>query len=200
MHEGGIVPLVIGALELLLLASLSAVVFRRIRIPYTIGLVVVGIVLAIAHNKLDVLEPMRLVRLTPDVVLYLFIPTLIFPAAVRLDLQLLKQNAYLIFLLTLPGLIVSTLIVGGVVGAVTPLTWGTAMLFGALISATDMVAVVALFEELKVPRRLSILVEGESLFNDAVAVVLFGGILSAISSDAGGPVLFTRPRADCETA
>jgi CPA1 family monovalent cation:H+ antiporter len=148
----GVVLPVIGVLELLLLASLSAVAFRRIRFPYTIGLVIVGVVLAIAERHLDVLEPMRLIRLTPEVVLYLFIPTLIFPAAVRLDLQLLKRNLVLILLLALPGLIVSTLIVGGVVGAVTPLAWSTAMLFGALISATDPVAVVALFGELRVAR------------------------------------------------
>ena len=190
MHEDGIVQLLIGVLGLLLLASLSAVVFRRLRFPYTIGLVVVGVVLAVAESHLDFLEPMRGIRLDPELFLYLFIPTLIFPTAVRLDLQLLKQNGYPILLLAVPGLIVSTLIVGGVVGLVTPLAWGTAMLFGALISATDPVAVVALFEELKVPRRLSILVEGESLFNDAIAVVLFGGILSAIVSDARGPALF----------
>jgi CPA1 family monovalent cation:H+ antiporter len=152
MDDGGVVLPVIGVLELLLLASLSAVAFRRIRFPYTIGLVIVGVVLAIAERHLDVLEPMRLIRLTPEVVLYLFIPTLIFPAAVRLDLQLLKRNLVLILLLALPGLIVSTLIVGGVVGAVTPLAWSTAMLFGALISATDPVAVVALFGELRVAR------------------------------------------------
>jgi monovalent cation:H+ antiporter, CPA1 family len=190
MDEGGVVRLVIGVLQLLFLASLSAVVFRRIGFPYTIGLVVVGVALAIAANVVDFLEPMRLIRLTPEIILYLFIPTLIFPTAVRLDPQLLRQNVYPIVMLAFPGLIVSTLIVGGVVGAITPLAWSTAMLFGALISATDPVAVVALFEELKVPRRLSILVEGESLFNDAVAVVLFGGILSAISSTADGPVLF----------
>ena len=181
--------LVIGIVELLLLASLSAVAFRRIPIPYTIGLVIVGGLLAVAQDHLGFLEPVRLIRLTPDLVLYLFIPTLIFPAAVRLDLQLLKQNLYPILLLALPGLILSTVIVGGVVGAVTPLTWSTAMLFGALISATDPVAVVALFAELKAPGRLSIVVEGESLFNDAVAMVLVAGILSAINSDARGPVL-----------
>jgi CPA1 family monovalent cation:H+ antiporter len=176
----------------LLLASLSAVAFRRLRFPYTIGLVIVGVLLAIAEHHLSFLEPMQLIRLTPEVVLYLFIPTLIFPAAVRLDLPLLKQNAYLILLLALPGLILSILIVGGVVGAVTPLAWSTAMLFGALISATDPVAVVALFAELTVPGRLAIVVEGESLFNDAVAMVLFASILSAIGSDAGGPALLAR--------
>jgi len=154
--------------------------------------VVVGGLLAVAQHRFDFLEPMRLIRLTPEIVLYLFIPTLIFPAAVRLDLPLLKQNVYVILLLALPGLILSSLIVGGVVGAVTPLAWSTAMLFGALISATDPVAVVALFEELKAPGRLSVVVEGESLFNDAAAMVLVAGILGAINSDAGGPALLAR--------
>jgi CPA1 family monovalent cation:H+ antiporter len=194
MDEHGVVVPLVGVLELLLLASLSAVAFRRIRFPYTIGLVIVGAVLAVAENHLDLhfLEPMRHIRLTPEVVLYLFIPTLVFPAAVRLDLPLLKQNVYLILLLALPGLVVSTLIVGGIVGAMTPLAWSTAMLFGALISATDPVAVVALFEELKVSGRLSVVVEGESLFNDAAAMVLFASILSAISSDTHGPVLLAQ--------
>jgi CPA1 family monovalent cation:H+ antiporter len=190
--EGDVVRPVIGVLELLLLASLSAVALRRLRFPYTIGLVLVGVLLAVAQDHLDFLQPMRLIRLTPEVVLYLFIPTLIFPAAVRLDPPLLKQNAVPILLLALPGLILSTLIVGGVVRAVTPLAWGSALLFGALISATDPVAVVALFGELKVPGRLANAVEGESLFNDAAAMVLFTGILSAIDSDAPGPVLLAQ--------
>jgi monovalent cation:H+ antiporter, CPA1 family len=196
MDEGVLVVPVVGVLELLLLASLSAVTFRRLRFPYTIGLVVVGVVLAVAEKNLDFLEPMRLIRLTPEIVLYLFIPTLIFPAAVRLDLQLLKQNMYPILLLALPGLILSTVIVGGVLGLVTPLAWSTALLFGALISATDPVAVVALFQELKVPGRLSVMVDGESLFNDAVAMVLFMGILSARASDAGGAALLARGAAN----
>jgi monovalent cation:H+ antiporter, CPA1 family len=196
MSEGGLVLPLIGALELLLLAALAAVGFRRIGFPYTIGLVFVGIVLAIVESKLDILEPMRHIRLTPEIVLYLFIPTLIFPAAVRLDLQLLKRNGFPILLLALPGLVLSTVIVGGIVGAVTPLAWSTAMLFGALISATDPVAVVALFEELKAPARLSVVVEGESLFNDAAAMVLFASILSAINSDARGATLVAQASAN----
>jgi CPA1 family monovalent cation:H+ antiporter len=189
MDEGGVVLPVIGVLELLLLASLSAVAFRHIRFPYIVGLVIVGVLLAVAQNDLGFLAPIRLIRLTPEIFLYLFIPALIFPAAVRLDPKLLKQNLYPILLLALPGLIVSTVIVGGVAGGLTPLTWSSAMLFGALISATDPVAVVALFEELKVPRRLSIVVDSESLFNDAAAMVLFTGILLAINSDDRGPVI-----------
>jgi CPA1 family monovalent cation:H+ antiporter len=192
MHERGIVLLVIGVLELLLLASLSAVAFRRIRFPYTIGLVIVGVILAVAENHLGFLEPIRLIRLTPDVVLYLFLPTLLFPAAVQLDPSLLRRDLHPILLLALPGMILSTVIVGGVVGALTPLSWSTALLFGALISATDPIAVVALFKELKVPNRLAVLVDGESLFNDATAIVLFTVILSEIGSDTRGPVLLLR--------
>ena len=189
MHESSLVLLVIGVVDLLLLASVSAVVFRRIQFPYTIGLVIVGVLLAISPDRLGLLEPIRLIRLTPDVVLYLFLPTLIFPAAVQLNLPLLGRNWYPILLLALPGLILSTVIVGGLVGALTPLSWGAAMLFGTLISATDPVAVIALFKQLKVPGRLSLLVEGESLFNDATAIVLFGLVLSTIGSDASGPTI-----------
>lgn len=189
MHESGIALFVIGVLELLLLASISAVAFRHIRFPYTTGLVLVGILLAVAQDRLGVLEPIRLVRLTPDVVLYLFLPTLIFPAAAQLDLRLLRQNLYPILVLALPGLVLSTVIVGGMVGALTPLSWSGAMLFGALISATDPVAVVALFKNLKVPDRLSVLVDGESLLNDATAVVLFAVLLSTIDSAARGPLI-----------
>jgi monovalent cation:H+ antiporter, CPA1 family len=189
MHESSLVPLVIGVLELLLIASVSAVVFRRIRFPYTIGLVIVGVLLALSPHPLGLLEPIRLIRLTPDVVLYLFLPTLIFPAAVQLNLPLLGRNLSPILLLALPGLILSTVIIGGLVGALTPLSWGAAMLFGALISATDPVAVIALFKHLRVPDRLSLLVEGESLFNDATAIVLFGLVLSTIGSDASGPTI-----------
>ena len=94
MDERGVVVPLVGVLELLLLASLSAVAFRRIRFPYTIGLVIVGAVLAVAENHLDLhfLEPMRHIRLTPEVVLYLFIPTLVFPAAVRLDLSIAQTE------------------------------------------------------------------------------------------------------------
>ena len=186
MHEESIAIWVIGVVELLLLASLSAVVLRRVRFPYTIGLVIVGLLVAIAQDRLHVLTPIQHIRLRPDVVLYLFLPTLVFPAAVQLDLRLVRQNLSPILLLAGPGVILSTVIVGGVVGALTPLSWGAALLFGALISASDPVAVMALFKDLKAPGRLSVLVDGESLLNDAVAIVLFSSVLSVMKADAVG--------------
>jgi CPA1 family monovalent cation:H+ antiporter len=120
MHEADVVFLVIAILELLLVASLAAVLLRRLRFPYTIGLMIVGILLAFVQDRPDVLESVRRVRLTPDIVLYLFLPTLVFPAAVQLDLRLLRQNLYPLVLLAVPGVIVSTAIVGSVVATLTP--------------------------------------------------------------------------------
>jgi CPA1 family monovalent cation:H+ antiporter len=196
MHESHVAFLVIAILQLLLLASLAAVLCRRLRFPYTIGLMIVGILLAFAQDHLDVLESVRRVRLTPDIVLYLFLPTLLFPAAVQLDLRLLRQNLYPLVLLAFPGVIVSTAIVGSIVAALTPLSWSAALLFGALISATDPVAVVALFKDLRVPERLSVLIDGESLFNDATAIVLFTIILSVEASGGIGPLTVARGAMD----
>jgi NhaP-type Na+/H+ or K+/H+ antiporter len=93
MHEGSMAIVVIGVVELLLLASLSAVGLRRIRVPYTIGLVIVAILLAVAQDRLQGLEPIQHIRLSPDAVLYLVLPTLVFPAAVRLDLRLGRRTS-----------------------------------------------------------------------------------------------------------
>jgi CPA1 family monovalent cation:H+ antiporter len=187
MHDGGVAIVVVGATELLLLASLSAVVLRRLRFPYTIGLVLVGILLALAPEGVGALEPMRHIRLTPDLVLYLFVPTLVFPAAVHLDMRLLRRNLVPVLLLAGPGVILSAAIIGGGLSAVTPLSAGAALLFGVLIAATDPIAVVALFKEMKVPGRLSVMVDGESLLNDAVAVVVFTIVLGATASGLMGP-------------
>ena len=94
MHESHVAVQVIAILELLLLASLAAVLFRRFRFPYTIGLMIIGILLAFVQDRLPVLESVRLIRLTPDVVLFLFLPTLVFPAAAQLDLRLLRENLF----------------------------------------------------------------------------------------------------------
>ena len=195
MHDD-LALVVVGAVEILLLASLAAVVFRRLRFPYTIGLVLVGLLLAAAPERLRLVEPIRHVWLTPEAVLYLVLPTLVFSAAVHLDAGLLRRNLLPVLLLAGPGLLVSTVVVGGVVGALTHLSWGAALLFGALISATDPVAVVALFKALKVPGRLALLVDAESLFNDAVAIVLFTIVLSGVQSGAVGPAVVARGAVD----
>lgn len=155
---------------LLLIASVVAIVARRLRLPYTVGLVLIGLLLSL-------LSPVA-IKISPQIILALLVPPLVFEAAFHLNLDHLRRDFSLILLLALPGVILTTLLVGGVVAAGTGLALQIALVFGALVSATDPVAVVALFRRLGVPRRLQVLLEGESLFNDGTAIVMFNLMLS----------------------
>jgi CPA1 family monovalent cation:H+ antiporter len=157
-------------IELLLVASLVAIAVRRLRVPYTVALVVVGLLLT---N----LSPINL-ELTPELILGLFVPPLVFEAAFHLNFSELRRNLTTILVLAVPGVLITMLIVGGVLSFGTSLSLLPAMVFGALIAATDPVAVVALFRLLGVPKRLSVLMEGESLLNDGTAFVLFNLMLA----------------------
>jgi CPA1 family monovalent cation:H+ antiporter len=164
---------------LVLLATVVAVAVRRIRLPYTVSLVVVGLGLSLLH-------PLEL-EVTPELILSIFVPPLIFEAAFHLDFRLLRQNFVPILILAVPGVLLSTFVVGGVVSLGTALPLTSAMVFGALIAATDPVAVVALFRTLGVPRRLAVALEGESLFNDGTAIVVFQIALVAALSGTFDP-------------
>ncbi|WP_071517318.1 sodium:proton antiporter [Geitlerinema sp. PCC 9228] len=177
MHD----PLIarsIAVLLLLLVASISAIAFKRLHFPYTIGLVVVGLVLGWLSENVPALTPLEHLHLSHELILFIFLPPLVFESALNLDCQLLLRNVTPILVLAVPGLLLSTAIVGIIVGSLTPLSLAQAFLFGGLISATDPVAVIALFKELGVPKRLMVLVEGESLFNDAAAIATFQVLLS----------------------
>ncbi len=157
-------------IELLLIASLVAIVVRRLRIPYTVALVVVGLLLT-SQSTVNF-------ELTPELILALFVPPLVFEAAFHLNLTELRRNLPQILVLAVPGVILTTLIVGGMLSFGTALSLPAALVFGSLIAATDPVAVVALFRLLGVPKRLAVLVEGESLLNDGTALVLFNLMLA----------------------
>lgn len=156
-------------IELLLVVTLVALAVRRLRIPYTVALVLVG--LAITFQR-----PIE-IDLTPELILTLFVPPLVFEAAFHLNFRELRRDLSTILLLTIPGVVVTTLIVGLLIAWLTPLGLPIALVFGALIAATDPVAVVALFRSLGVPRRLSVLIESESLLNDGTAIVIFNLVL-----------------------
>ena len=156
-------------IELLLIASLVAIAVQRFRIPYSVALVVVGLLITLQ-------SPLQ-IELTPELILALFVPPLVFEAAFHLNFRDLQRSLPAILLLAVPGVIITTLIVGGILKFGTQLTFPVALVFGALIAATDPVAVVALFRTLGVPKRLAVLIEGESLFNDGTAIVLFNLML-----------------------
>lgn len=157
-------------IELLLIASLVAIAVRRLRIPYTVALVVVGLLLTLQQSvQAD---------LNPELILALLVPPLVFEAAFHVNLRELRRDLPGILLFAIPGVIIATLAVGGLVSLVTPLSLPLALVFGALISATDPVAVVALFRALGAPKRLALLIEGESLLNDGTAIVVFNLVLA----------------------
>ncbi len=159
-------------LILLTVATLVAASSRRLRIPYTIALVAVGLLLG-AFGRIDAPQ------LDKELLFAVFLPGLLFEAAYHLKSDEFWRNKVAIILLAVPGVIVSigltALLVLGAVSAgwLTTIGWRQALVFASLIAATDPVAVVALFRELGVDRRLQVLFEGESLLNDGTAVVIF---------------------------
>jgi CPA1 family monovalent cation:H+ antiporter len=164
--------------QLLLVAALVAIVVRRLRVPYTVALVVAGLLLT--YRQTDPIE------LTSELILAVLVPPLVFEAAFQIQLRQLWDNLLLILALAVPGVLLTTAVVGLIVAAGLDVPLTTGLVFGALISATDPVSVVALFRRLSVPRRLAVIVEGESLFNDGTAVVLFQLVLAAALPAAVG--------------
>ena len=128
-------------------------------------MVVIGLVLALV-DRADI-------NVSPELFLGLLVPPLIFEAAFQVKAEDLFKDITPILSLAIPGVLLTTFLVGGVLYWGTDFSLTTALLFGSLIAATDPVAVVALFRSLGVPHRLQLLLEGESLFNDGTAIVLF---------------------------
>ncbi len=172
-HVSHVAEIVGGVVALLLVAAAMLAATKRIRLPFTVVLVLVGIALAhLAQRFPEQLGLLRTLAISPDLILYVFLPTLVFESAFNLDARALRHNLGAVLLLAAPGLLLSTFIIGFFVSWVTPIPLPAALLLGAILSATDPVAVVGLFRQLGAPQRLKILVEGESLFNDATSIVV----------------------------
>ena len=184
---GNVVFLLAG---LLLASAVISLLASRIRLPYTVVLVVFGFGLRLVFAGWDGFEFLES-EIVTEVVLFVFLPTLLFESSFNLDSKLLFRNIVPVLTLAIPAFLLSTAIVGylGSWALGIPLT--TALLFGALISATDPVAVVALFKELGAPKRLMVLVEGESLFNDATAIVVFNVLLGIVVGGAAATLSLT---------
>ncbi len=166
----------IAVVVLLGIAAVVAVFAARVRFPYTVALVITGL---FATGLGEVVQ----VSISPDLILFLLVPPLLFEATLHLPWFKLRADLVPILLLALIGTLVGTLGLGALVNITLGVPWAAAFAFGALISATDPVAVIAFFKALGAPKRLAVLVEGESLFNDAVAVVAFGLALLAAGGD-----------------
>ncbi len=150
---------------LLLVATAVALATRWLRIPYVVGLVLAGLV--IPKQALPVS-----VGLNPEVILNLFLPVLIFEAAINTDISRLRSTLKPIALLAGPGVILSAAITAALLKVGLDLAWITACTIGVILTITDTVSVIVAFRSVPVPGRLATIVEGESLFNDGIALVL----------------------------
>ncbi len=171
---------------LLIAASAIAVLTKYLRIPYTVALVLGGLFLSLLH--LPLLSPLqpnqRSNWLTPDVILILFLPALVFEGSLKIDVRELLRDAAPLLVLANVGVLLATVVTGYLVHWAIGLPILIALLFGAIISATDPISVLAIFKDLKMDKRLSVIIEGESLLNDGTAVVLFQILLAGVV--AGG--------------
>jgi Na+:H+ antiporter len=179
---------------LLAIAVLMLPLTKRIGVPYTVFLAVIGIGLGFVLQAAqganlgvlgDFLEGASSFSLTSEVIFFVFLPALVFESALAIDARRLMADIWPILFLAVVGLLLSSFLVGGAVWSVAAMPFVVCLLLGAILSATDPVAVVAIFKDLGAPKRLAVLVEGESLFNDATAIVLFN-ILAAMILTASG--------------
>ena len=159
---------------LLLVATAVALITQKLRIPYVTGLVLAGLPIN------EVLS--RRVGLDPDLVLNLFLPILIFEAAIGTDIRRLRSTFKPIALLAGPGAVLSSAIIAALIRFGLGLPWIPALLMGVILANTDTVSMIAVFKEIRVPSRLSTIVEGETLFNDAAALVSFNLILAVYAT------------------
>jgi Na+:H+ antiporter len=155
---------------LLLIASAVAMATKWVRVPYTLALVIVGLAISPMHF-------LSHIHISPELILLIFLPALLFEAAWNLRLDQLRINALPILILAVLGVCVSAAVVGFILHAIVGIPWTLAFLFGSMISATDPVSVLAIFKHYGLPKQLANLIEGESLFNDGTAVVVFRIVL-----------------------
>lgn len=158
------------------IAAGVAVLSRAFGFPNTVALVLAGFA-ASAMGEIVAID------VSPELIMALLVPPLLFEATLHLPWKKLQADLFPILLFAIVGTAFGTLSIGWLVHTVVDVPWAAAFAFGALVSATDPVAVIAFFKSLGAPKRLSVLVEGESLFNDAVAVVAFN---LAVAAGTGG--------------
>ena len=151
---------------LLLIAAVVAMLARRLHVPYSVGLVFAGIGLALLPFSPNI-------ALTKQLVFTAFLPPLIFEAAFQLRWRELRKDLPVILTLATVGVALSAAATAIGMHYLAQWTWISAIVFGVLIAATDPVSVIATFKDMKVPGRVRLLVEAESLFNDATAAVAF---------------------------
>lgn len=160
-------------IELMAAVTVVALVSRRFQVPYGTSLVVAGL-------AMGVYRVLPQVELQSEMVLAIFLPILLFDASINTDAHHLREDLAPVGLLSTAGFVIMASVSGAAIHFLLGMPWAVALLLGVMLSITDTVAVLAVFKGLKVPTRLATLMEGESLFNDGTALVLFKVVLAVV--------------------
>ena len=189
MHHGIEFSIVVIVALSLIVGAITRVLSQRLNIPYTIALLLIGFVTGMVvefggsqQHTSSLQNAMELgVQISPNLIIFVFLPALVFESAFALEFYGFRRNLGAILVLAIPALLLSTGLSALAMQFITADTWQwtltTGLVFGALISATDPVAVVAILRDLGAPKRLSTLIEGESLMNDGTAIVVFNVLI-----------------------
>src|SRR5690242_6211107 len=173
-------PLLIG---LMVAASTLAIAAKRVRIPYSVALVVGGLFISVA-GLLPGIPP-----LNPEFVFLVCLPLLLFEGGITADVANVRANLVPIATLASLGMVLAITATGTALHYALGLNWGPALLLGAMLSVTDTVSILYAFRRVAVPRRLSGIMQGESLFNDGTALVAYAAIASvAVGGEASLPL------------
>lgn len=203
-HETNTAPILFIILAILIGVATRHFV-KRSPFPFTVLLLIFGLVLGVA-NRLGYLEFTTAIsesiefaaNMDPHMLLFIFLPILIFEASYAMDLHTFKKTSTNAILLAVPGILMALGMTGALAMGLnyagiglTDWNWSLALMFGAIVSATDPVAVVALLKELGASKKLGTLIEGESLLNDGTAIVLFMVFFLGITGAAtdGNPIM-----------
>jgi Na+/H+ antiporter len=191
MHHGTELAVLVTLCFTLGIGAAVAMLCDRLKLPYTILMLAVGLVCGVSLRGIPSDNLGSLLQegatISPDLIIFIFLPVLVFESAFALDVHSFRRNVGAVMILAGPILVLSAFAAAGLAVVVTSgswmWSWLPALVFGALISATDPVAVVALLRGLGAPKRLSLLIEGESLLNDGTAIVVFTLLLGMLTGD-----------------
>lgn len=181
----------VSFVAILVIACGMALLAKRLKVPYTVLLVVAGLAVSLLLDGAPGLrEHLEKIKLQPELLLQVFLPILLFEAAFHVDLKSFLNNRRAILFLAIPGVIIGMVLTTAVFVPVAQLIrgdmmWQVGLVTAAMLAATDPISVVALFKEFTVSKRLGIIVEGESLINDGIAVVLFGVVVKITADSLG---------------
>jgi len=183
MHHGNELVIVATLCAILVVGLITRALSRWVPVPYTVLVLLSGLGAGLVLPDQELVATGE--QVGPGLILFVFLPVLVFESSFSMALHSVRRNLGPVLWLAIPALLASTLGVGVWMVALTAWSWSwswtAALVFGALISATDPVAVVALLRELGAPKRISTLIEGESLLNDGTAIVVFSLLLGILT-------------------